>query len=72
MPTDRLSTLWVEGAGHNDLREVTGDAYWVALRECLDSMLNTASTIFTMDIYRRHIRPDADPPTLMRIGRWTT
>ena len=25
--------LWVEGAGHNDLVETAGDAYWQALRE---------------------------------------
>lgn len=27
--------LWVEGAGHNDVAETAGDAYWQALREFL-------------------------------------
>ena len=32
VPATRRRTLWVEGAGHNDLLAVAGDAYWVALR----------------------------------------
>jgi SSS family solute:Na+ symporter len=38
----------------------------------LDSMLNSASTIFTMDLYRRHFRPDASPKNLVGVGRIMT
>ena len=38
----------------------------------LDSMLNSASTLFTMDIYKRHMRPDADPHRIVRVGRMST
>ena len=31
IPDERRSALWVEGAGHNDLAFVAGDAYWDAL-----------------------------------------
>lgn len=43
-----------------------------AVMSSLDSMLNSASTIFTMDIFRRHLKPDADTATLLRVGRWCT
>ena len=29
VPRDRRQTLWVEGAGHNDLVQVAGDSYWI-------------------------------------------
>jgi len=41
VPEDRLHTLWVEGAGHNDLVAVAGDAYWVALGSYLHSVAET-------------------------------
>lgn len=31
VPEDRRFSLWVEGAGHNDLVEVAGQRYWTAL-----------------------------------------
>jgi SSS family solute:Na+ symporter len=33
------------------------------------SMLNSASTIASVDIYRRYVRPDADDPSMVRVGR---
>lgn len=43
-----------------------------AVMSSLDSMLNSASTIFTMDIYKRHLRKDASPRRLLNVGRITT
>jgi SSS family solute:Na+ symporter len=43
-----------------------------AIMSSLDSMLNSASTIFTMDIYKRHIRRDATPEHLVKVGRIAT
>ncbi len=47
-------------------------ALFGAIMSSLDSMLNSASTIFTIDIYLRHVRPDASPRALVGVGRWTT
>lgn len=41
VPDSRLQTLWVEGAGHNDLVFVAGDSYWETLRSYLDSIADT-------------------------------
>jgi SSS family solute:Na+ symporter len=43
-----------------------------AVISTLASVLNSASTILTMDLYRRHLRPDATEDTLVRVGRWST
>ena len=44
-------------------------ALTAAIVSSLASMLNSTSTIFTMDIYRQHIRPDADDRTTVNVGR---
>jgi len=54
------------------LRGVLFAALFGAVMSSLDSMLNSASTIFTMDIYQRHLRPDAGDRRLMKTGRWAT
>jgi SSS family solute:Na+ symporter len=38
----------------------------------LDSLLNSAATIFTIDIYKPYINPDTDSRQEVRIGRFTT
>lgn len=38
----------------------------------LDSVLNSASTIFTIDIYQKYIRKDASQKKLVSVGRITT
>ena len=43
-----------------------------AIMSSLDSMLNSTATIFTMDIYHRHFRPDASQRTLINVGRGST
>ena len=43
-----------------------------AILSSVDSMLNSASTLFTMDIYKRHIRPNADAHRIVRVGRMST
>jgi SSS family solute:Na+ symporter len=40
-----------------------------AVISSLAAMLNSASTIFTMDLYKRLVRRDADDRTLIRTGR---
>jgi SSS family solute:Na+ symporter len=43
-----------------------------AVISTLASVLNSASTIFTMDLYRRHLKPGASDASLVAVGRWTT
>ncbi len=43
-----------------------------AVISSLASMLNSASTIFTMDLYQRHLRPEASQKSLVTIGRVMT
>ncbi len=40
-----------------------------AIVSSLASMLNSTSTIFTMDIYKRHIAPQASERQLVKVGR---
>ncbi|MHC4399527.1 MAG: sodium:solute symporter family transporter [Planctomycetota bacterium] len=47
-------------------------ALFGAIMSSLDSMLNSASTIFTMDLYKRHIKKDASNRSLITIGRVLT
>ncbi|MEN8152256.1 MAG: sodium/solute symporter, partial [Planctomycetota bacterium] len=54
------------------LRGIMFAALFGAVLSSLDSMLNSASTIFTMDLYRRHLKPDAPAERLVGIGRITT
>jgi len=43
-----------------------------AVISSLASMLNSASTIFTIDLYKRHLKKDASPHSLVTVGRITT
>jgi SSS family solute:Na+ symporter len=43
-----------------------------AVISSLASMLNSASTIFTMDLYKRHLKKDASPKSLVAMGRIMT
>ncbi len=55
------------------LRGVMFAALFGAVMSSLDSMLNSASTIFTLDIYSRHVvKEELEPRRAIRIGRIAT
>lgn len=54
------------------LRGIMFAALFGAVMSSLDSMLNSASTILTIDLYKRHMNPDADPQKLVAFGRIAT
>ena len=43
-------------------------ALFGAVMSSLDSMLNSAATIFSVDLYKRHLRPEASSRRLMVVG----
>ncbi len=43
-----------------------------AIMSSLDSMLNSTATIFTMDLYHRHVKPEASQRQLITVGRTST
>ena len=47
-------------------------AIFGAVMSSLDSMLNSASTIFTIDLYKRHLKKDASPKNIVLVGRIAT
>ena len=47
-------------------------ALFGAVLSTFESLLNSAATIFSLDIYQRHWRPAAGPAELVRVGRWAT
>jgi SSS family solute:Na+ symporter len=47
-------------------------AIFGAIMSSLDSMLNSASTIFTMDLYKRHWKKDVPQDSLISVGRIMT
>ena len=47
-------------------------ALTAAVVSSLASMMNSISTIFTMDIYKSFIRPHSSEKTLVRVGRWAS
>ena len=51
------------------LKGLTFAALIAAIVSSLASMMNSTSTIFTMDLYRNYIRPDASQQDLVRTGR---
>lgn len=53
------------------LRGIVGAALLAAIFSSADSMLNSASTVLTMDFIKT-VRPDTDQHRLVVIGRWGT
>jgi SSS family solute:Na+ symporter len=54
------------------LRGIFVAAFLAALMSSVDSYLNSASTILTLDLYQRFIRPDASDRHLLVVGRAAT
>lgn len=47
-------------------------ALFGAVMSTMDSLLNSATTIFTMDIYKPHLAKDSSPKQLVKVGRIVT
>ncbi|MEW6235032.1 MAG: sodium/solute symporter [Candidatus Omnitrophota bacterium] len=47
-------------------------ALFGAIQSTVNSVLNSTATIFTLDIYKRWIRPDASEKSLVLMGMWSS
>ncbi|HHX31038.1 MAG TPA: sodium/solute symporter, partial [Bacteroidales bacterium] len=54
------------------IKGISFAALAAAIISSLASMLNSTSTIFTMDVYKQHIRKNATNKQLVRVGRITS
>jgi solute:Na+ symporter, SSS family len=70
--TDQAFPLLIKNLIPAGLRGFIFAAIAGAVISSLASMLNSASTIFTMDLYKRHLRPKASSHSLVTIGRIST
>jgi len=70
--SDQAYPLLIKNLIPVGLRGFMFAAIFGAIMSTLDSMLNSASTIFTMDLYRRHWKKEASSSALIRIGRIMT
>ena len=70
--SDRAYPLLIKNLIPAGLRGFIFAAIAGAVISSLASMLNSASTIFTMDLYCRHVNKDASPRKIVTIGRIMT
>jgi SSS family solute:Na+ symporter len=70
--TDAAYPLLIRNLVTTGLRGFIFAAISGAVISSLASMLNSASTIFTMDLYKRHWNKEASGRTLINMGRITT
>lgn len=68
---DQSYVLLVESLVPRGLRGLILAAIAAALMSHLSAMINSTSTILTMDVYKRLLRPDASEPSLVAFGRWS-
>lgn len=54
------------------LRGLLLAALFGAIQSTVNSVLNSTATIFTVDIYKRLLRPNATEKTLIRAGAWSS
>lgn len=68
---DQSYILLVESLVPRGLRGLILAAIAAALMSHLSAMINSTSTILTMDLYKRLLRPDASESSLVRFGQWS-
>ena len=69
---DQAYAVLIKNILPTGLRGIMFAALFGAVMSSLDSMLNSASTIFTMDLYKGVFKPDASPESIVKVGRWAT
>ena len=67
---DRTYAVLVVKFIHAGLRGVLLAALFGAIQSTIDSVLNSTSTIITLDIYRKFMNPKASEESLVAKGKW--
>jgi SSS family solute:Na+ symporter len=70
--SDMAYPLLIERLLPSGLTGLMFAALLAAIMSSLDSMLNSAATIFTIDLYQRHLKPEASQRHLIAVGRIST
>ena len=70
--TDQAYPLLIRNLVGPGLRGFILAAIAGAVISTLSSLLNSVSTILTMDLYKRHLKKTASGESLVKIGRWAT
>jgi SSS family solute:Na+ symporter len=68
---DQSYIMLVESLVPRGLRGLILAAIAAALMSHLSAMINSTSTILTMDLYKRLFRPEASARALVRFGQWS-
>ncbi|PIY50041.1 MAG: Na+/glucose cotransporter [Armatimonadetes bacterium CG_4_10_14_3_um_filter_66_18] len=67
---DKTYAVLVTTLVHVGLKGLLLAALFGAIQSTVDSVLNSTSTILTLDIYKKFLRPDVQEDKLARLGRW--
>ncbi|MBL4574884.1 MAG: sodium/solute symporter, partial [Opitutaceae bacterium] len=69
---DQTYTVLVTMLVHTGIMGLLLAALFGAIQSTIDSVLNSTSTIITLDLYKKFIRPDAEEASLARKGKWVS
>lgn len=72
MRQDKVFITMVQDYMSPFLKSIVLTGMAAAIMSTVSSLLNSSSTIFTIDIYQRFLRKDATQKQLVYIGRWST
>ena len=67
---DQTYAVLVAKLLHTGMRGLLLAALFGAIQSTIDSVLNSTSTIITLDIHHKFINPAASEETLVRMGKW--
>jgi SSS family solute:Na+ symporter len=69
---DQTYAVLVTRLLHTGLRGLLLAALFGAIQSTIDSVLNSTSTIITLDIHKKFINPRASEESLVKMGKWTS
>jgi SSS family solute:Na+ symporter len=69
---DQTYPVLVTTLVHTGLKGLLLAALFGAIQSTVDSVLNATSTIITLDLYKKFLKPDADEPSLARMGKYSS
>ncbi|MFO7973826.1 MAG: sodium/solute symporter [Candidatus Hydrogenedentota bacterium] len=69
---DQTYAVLVTKLLHTGMRGLLLAALFGAIQSTIDSVLNSTSTIITLDIHKKLINPEASEETLVKTGKWVS